>query len=78
MFALPRHVIKAGAIAVEDGEVRSAAIARTLHVAPGYDRAIESELSDWFARDYTIRMANYPVTIEEIANPLECPKGGVS
>lgn len=75
MFALPRYVVKAGAVVVEAGEVRSSAVARTLHTAPGYDPAIVAEIGDWFARDYTVQFANYPVTPDDVSNPLECPTG---
>ena len=52
MFALPRYVIKGGEVVVDDGELRSSAVGRTLHVAPGYDPAIVPEIEDWFERDY--------------------------
>ena len=38
MFALPRFVIKAGRIIVEQGEIREETYGKTLHVAPEYDR----------------------------------------
>ena len=44
MFALPKFVIKAGAVVVEDGELRSTADGRTLHVEPEYDSAAARRL----------------------------------
>jgi formylmethanofuran dehydrogenase subunit A len=61
MFALPRFVIKAGRLLVEQGEIREEIYGKTLHVAPEYDTGIESEIRDWFERSYSIRWRNYPV-----------------
>jgi formylmethanofuran dehydrogenase subunit A len=72
MFELPRYVVKAGAVIVDGGEVRSSEVGRTLHVSPAHDPAIEAEIKDWFERDYTLQFANYPVASEDVANPLEC------
>ena len=38
MFELPRFVIKAGRIIVEQGEIREETYGKTLHVAPEYDQ----------------------------------------
>ena len=76
MFSLPRFVIKAGALIVDDGELRSSSIGRALHVEPGYDDAVVPELKAWFDRDYTVQFANYPVGPDDVANPLRCPTGG--
>lgn len=62
MFELPRVVIKAGQIIVEQGEIRDPHNGKTLHVAPGYDTDIETDISDWFERYYSIRFRNYPVS----------------
>ncbi|MCA1686754.1 MAG: hypothetical protein LC745_12455, partial [Planctomycetia bacterium] len=72
MFALPRYVVKAGEVVVDGGELRSSAVARTLHVAPGYDPEILPEIEEWFARDYSLQFANYPVGPDDVANPLDC------
>jgi formylmethanofuran dehydrogenase subunit A len=66
MFAIPRIVIKAGHVIVEDGEVRSPVNGKTLYVAPEYDPAIEVELKDWFERYYSIRFSNYPVAADYV------------
>jgi formylmethanofuran dehydrogenase subunit A len=61
MFALPRYVIKAGQIIVEDGEIRTPVDGKTLYVAPEYDPSIEGELQEWFQRYYSVQLRNYPV-----------------
>ena len=61
MFELPRFVIKAGEIIVEQGEIRQPVLGKTLYVAPEYDRGLERELSEWFDKHYTLGFRNYPV-----------------
>jgi formylmethanofuran dehydrogenase subunit A len=61
MFELPRMVIKAGRVIVEQGEMREPVSGNTLHVAPEYDRAVESDIQEWFEKYYSIRWRNYPV-----------------
>jgi formylmethanofuran dehydrogenase subunit A len=72
MFATPRYVLKGGELVVDDGEVRSSTLGRTLHVSPRFDDAIVPEIASRIGRDYTIEYANYEVTEEDLANPLEC------
>lgn len=64
MFELPRYVIKAGAVIVDDGDLRDAGFGTTLHVEPNYDRAVEADIADWFEQYYSIRYRNYPVPSE--------------
>jgi formylmethanofuran dehydrogenase subunit A len=61
MFELPRYVIKAGEVVVEQGEIRQDLYGRTLHVAPGYDEGMVPDIQEWFEEYYTIQFANYPV-----------------
>jgi formylmethanofuran dehydrogenase subunit A len=61
MFELPRMVIKSGEVIVEQGEIRVPHDGKTLHVAPAYDPAIETQIADWFEKYYSIRFRNYPV-----------------
>jgi formylmethanofuran dehydrogenase subunit A len=61
MFELPRMVIKAGRVIIEQGEMREPVSGNTLHVAPEYDRAVESDIQEWFEKYYSIRWRNYPV-----------------
>ncbi|HUY88323.1 MAG TPA: formylmethanofuran dehydrogenase subunit A [Pirellulales bacterium] len=62
MFELPRYVIKAGQVIVEQGEIREPVFGKTLHVSPEYDPGVEPDLADWFERYYSIQFRNYPVS----------------
>jgi formylmethanofuran dehydrogenase subunit A len=64
MFEMPKYVIKAGEILIEDGELRGSPLGKTLHVAPDYDLARLPHIEDWFDEFYSIRFRNYPVTSE--------------
>jgi formylmethanofuran dehydrogenase subunit A len=61
MFELPRMVIKSGRVMIDQGEIRDPFIGKTLHVAPEYDREVESDIQEWFEKYYSIRWRNYPV-----------------
>lgn len=61
MFQLPRYVVKAGQILVEEGDLRGATFGKTLHIAPSYDPAREAHLADWFEQFSSVRFRNYPV-----------------
>jgi len=61
MFQLPRHVLQAGRLVIEDGELRQEVFGRTLHVEPQFDPADEAEIGRWFNDHYSIRFRNYPV-----------------
>jgi formylmethanofuran dehydrogenase subunit A len=61
MFELPRVVIKSGRVMIENGEIRDPFIGKTLHVAPDYDRDIDTDIQDWFEKYYSVGWRNYPV-----------------
>jgi formylmethanofuran dehydrogenase subunit A len=61
MFATPRYVVKGGALIVEEGQLRRAPLGRRLHVRPGYDDAVLSDLKRHFDAYSTIAFENYPV-----------------
>jgi formylmethanofuran dehydrogenase subunit A len=61
MFQLPRYVIKSGRILVEEGDLREETYGKTLHVAPAFDPAHETQIANWFEESYSIRFRNYPV-----------------
>ncbi len=61
MFELPRYVIKAGQVVVEQGEVRQEVFGKTIHVVPAYDEGVLPDIQKWFEDHYTIQFANYPV-----------------
>jgi formylmethanofuran dehydrogenase subunit A len=66
MFELPRYVIKAGEVLIDQGELREPAAGKTLHVAPAYDAGIETDLARHFEQYYSVRLDNYPVAADEI------------
>ena len=74
MFELPRYVIKAGEIVVDQCELRHAPYGKTLHVAPAYDVKAEATIADWFERYYTLKFRNYAVDDHyvEQAEVVEC------
>jgi formylmethanofuran dehydrogenase subunit A len=73
MFALPRYVIKAGETVIENGELRSTPIGRTLHVRPEHDPAVAARLAPWFEKYYSIRFGNYPVSDAYLPHPQQVP-----
>jgi formylmethanofuran dehydrogenase subunit A len=75
MFELPRVVIKAGEVVVEQGEVRQDLYGKTLHVHPAYDEGVLPDIKKWFESYYTIQFANYPVDpsyLSHGATEVEC------
>jgi formylmethanofuran dehydrogenase subunit A len=61
MFATPRYVVKGGALMVEEGQLRRAPAGRRLHVRPGYDESMLSDLRRHFDAYSTVAFENYPV-----------------
>ncbi|MBS0210732.1 MAG: formylmethanofuran dehydrogenase subunit A [Planctomycetes bacterium] len=61
MFELPRYVIKAGQVIVDDAELCDAPMGQTLAACADYDRGFEPAIAEWFNRHSTIRFSNYPV-----------------
>ena len=62
MFEMPRMVIKAGEIIVDQGDIRLSPEGKTLHVQPTYDTTMEKEIGEWFEQYYSIQFRNYPVS----------------
>src|SRR5262249_26674355 len=62
MFALPRFLIKAGVVVLDDGELRGVRDGQTRFVTPEYDSAIVPNLKERFARDYSIQFENFAVS----------------
>ncbi len=61
MFSTPRHVIKAGMLVVEEGQLRRAPAGRRLAVRPGYDAAVTGDLKRHFDAYATVSFENYAV-----------------
>ncbi len=77
MFEMPRFVLKAGEVIVEQGEIRRNDFGSTLHVQPEYDEGLIADIQEWFEEYYTIQFANYPVDASYLANGgtlVECDK----
>jgi formylmethanofuran dehydrogenase subunit A len=66
MFGYPRYVIKAGKLAVEEGEIRTLSDGHEFVVQPDYNPEIEGYLRDRFEEHYTVRIENYPVDTERV------------
>jgi len=75
MFELPRMVIKAGRVIVEQGEIREPVVGKTLHVAPDYDRDAERHIKSWFESCYSIQWNNYPVEDRYLGDAEVVPTG---
>lgn len=75
MFALPRYVIKAGQVLVEEGDLRESHDGRSLHVAPSYDPGLEKDIAEWFEQYYSIRFRNYPVDASYLSEPVQVSCG---
>jgi formylmethanofuran dehydrogenase subunit A len=72
MFSLPRYLIKAGQVILDDGDLRLASDGHALHVAPEYDADVVPQIEEWFARDASIQFANYPVSDADVSCGLKC------
>ena len=72
MFELPRYVIKSGMVLVEEGDIRSEHLGKTLYVQPEYDQDLEPRIADWFEQYYSIRFRNYPVTEDYLHEAERC------
>ena len=75
MFELPRYVLKAGQILVENGEIRKVIDGATLLVEPEFDDGALPSIQDWFQSRYSIQFANYPVDDEELGEQVQVPVG---
>jgi formylmethanofuran dehydrogenase subunit A len=69
MFELPRYVIKAGRLIVEQGDIREDTYGKSLYVAPEYDRDVEPDIQEWFEDSYSIKWRNYPVADSYLLHP---------
>jgi formylmethanofuran dehydrogenase subunit A len=70
MFALPRYVIKAGEIVVDDCELRAAPGGSTLTTKCEASPEAVKELEAWLAREATIHPTNFAVGHDELTNPV--------
>jgi formylmethanofuran dehydrogenase subunit A len=61
MFTLPRYVLKAGTLVVEEGQLRRAPQGRRFHLRPTFDEAVIPRLRRYFDDHATVRFEHYPV-----------------
>ncbi len=66
MFELPRFVIKAGEILIEQGEIRRTIEGVTLQTAPDFDAGVIPSIREWFDSSYTVQFRNYTVEDHEV------------
>ncbi|HEX6961334.1 MAG TPA: formylmethanofuran dehydrogenase subunit A, partial [Lacipirellula sp.] len=59
MFELPRTVIKAGEVILDQGELRATPNGGTLFNTPAYDADRLPAVKEWFEDHYSLRFANY-------------------
>jgi formylmethanofuran dehydrogenase subunit A len=77
MFAMPRFVIKAGEVVVDDGDLKASPFGRTMYVEPGYDAAIVPHVRDRFEREATILLDHAVVGDDDVTHPWKwAPVGG--
>ena len=69
MFALPRYVLKAGQVILDDGDLKAWPLGQSLLARPPFDPTDEPAIAQWFESASTIQFANYPVSPEEVSNP---------
>jgi formylmethanofuran dehydrogenase subunit A len=61
MFSLPRYVVKAGKLVVEEGQLRRTPAGRRLRLAPGHDDAVVPDLRRFYDDYGSISFDNFPV-----------------
>ncbi|MGI9455712.1 MAG: formylmethanofuran dehydrogenase subunit A [Aeoliella sp.] len=66
MFELPRMVFKGGELLIENGEIRTAVVGKTIHVVPDYDEERLAELPTWFNERYSTEFENFSIKDEEV------------
>jgi formylmethanofuran dehydrogenase subunit A len=66
MFRYPRYVLKAGAVVVEEGDIKHRMEGREFVVQPHYDPAVEDFIKPLFQQYYTMSFENYPVELERM------------
>ena len=73
MFEIPRYVVRAGRVAVEDGEIREPVDGQLHYVEPEYDPDCLPDIREWFEANYSIQFNNYPIAEHELRNSVRRP-----
>jgi len=62
MFSMPRWVIKAGQIIVENGQLRHCEIGATWRATANWEEDFVKSFRPWFENHYSMRLANFGVS----------------
>jgi formylmethanofuran dehydrogenase subunit A len=73
MFEMPRYVLKAGEILIENGEVRKSVDGVTVQTAPAYDTEAIPSIREWFESRYTVQFRNYSIEDDEVGTTIVEP-----
>jgi formylmethanofuran dehydrogenase subunit A len=76
MFATPRYVIKAGEIAVEEGELRRPDDGVLLSSRAAFDPEVSRVLEPLFGERYTVSFEHYPVRDPALREPARVVEAG--
>jgi formylmethanofuran dehydrogenase subunit A len=74
MFAAPRYVFKDGELVAERGAIKAAPPGGIHVVKPEFDRGIERELEDYFARYQTLSLASFRLGDDEVRECGRAPR----
>jgi formylmethanofuran dehydrogenase subunit A len=66
MFTTPDYVFKDGELVVRNGKVVKVVKGSTHTVKPEFDRSIENDLKQYFAKYHTMSMENFKVNENEV------------
>ncbi len=75
MFAIPRFVIKAGHVVIDDCEIRSVPQGDTIRCQMQSNHTVEPEIDSWIRRYYSVEPENFRVNPNQILqlNSVQCP-----
>ncbi|MCP3661733.1 MAG: formylmethanofuran dehydrogenase subunit A [Gammaproteobacteria bacterium] len=73
MFERPMLVFKRGEVVVEEGRITRPVTGATQVVRPDYDRSIEKRLSKWFESYHSIKLQNFRISDDEMAEGIGSP-----
>jgi formylmethanofuran dehydrogenase subunit A len=72
-FERPMLVFKGGEVVVEEGVITRIVRGTTQVVRPEYDRAIEKRIGRWFDRYHTVKVSNFCISDDEMAEGIGSP-----
>jgi formylmethanofuran dehydrogenase subunit A len=76
MFATPRYVIKAGEVAVEEGQLRRPDEGLLLASRAAFDPEVTRVLEPLFGERYTVAFEHYPVRDPALREPVQIVEAG--